>query len=108
MKDTMLRVRVTLQPEHSDRLLLRVDNPILGNPCLSIVGALDLRITIGVIWANDFDNEIGAKPVAILSARIVRVAQSSSYRAFVKASPPSPLYVSRTTTASLNRANGAT
>src|SRR4051812_1018963 len=78
VKDTMLGVRVTLQPEHNDSLILGIDNPILGDPCLSIVGSLHLRITIGIIWANDFDNQIGAKPVAILSARIVRVTHEQN------------------------------
>jgi hypothetical protein len=51
-----------------------------GDACLGVVGALDLGVTLGVVTADDLDNRVGAEPIAVLSAWVVRVAHEQNVR----------------------------
>ena len=61
--------------EHGDRLVAGVDDPVLGNARLGIVGALDDQIPVGVVRADDLGDQIGTQPVAVPAAGIRAVAE---------------------------------
>src|SRR4051794_40052948 len=52
-----------------------MDNPILRDLCLSIVGALDHNIACRIIRADDLKHEVGAIPEACPLARVLCIGQ---------------------------------
>lgn len=64
----------SLEGQHGDGLSLGVDDPVLGDAGLGVVSHLLDRVSLGVVWADDLDNQVGAQPVAVLPTQVVGVA----------------------------------
>jgi hypothetical protein len=71
----MFDVGITIEGKDGDRLRQRVDDPVFGHATLGIVVALVDQITLGLVGVDDFDNEVGPEPVAVLSPGIAFVEE---------------------------------
>jgi hypothetical protein len=76
----MLNVPVVHEDEDSDRLIIRVHDPVLRNACFSVVSPLLDRIPLGVIGAHDLDDQVRPEPVVVLALRIVRITDEEEVR----------------------------
>ena len=66
----MLDVRFSLKCEHRDRLVAGIDDPVLGNARLGVVGALLHQVPIRVVGADHLGYQVRAQSVAILAAGV--------------------------------------
>ena len=62
--------------EDGDRFDALVDDPVLEDGRLGIVGALDNKIALRIVGAGDFGHQIGAEPETVLATRIGVIASN--------------------------------
>src|SRR5262249_1541559 len=86
-KDAMISIVLTIQSEHRDCLIERVNNPVFWDTRFGVVDALELHVTFRVIWADDFENSIGTEPAGLLIARVVWVEHQHDIRLPLLAGP---------------------
>jgi len=63
------------QLQHRDGFLCGVDDPILGDACLSVFGSFDVGVAFHVVGTDDFYYQISAKPEGVLIAGIVNIEE---------------------------------
>src|SRR5712691_11916473 len=68
-------VRAILERQHRDRFLCGIDDPVLGDTRFSIVGALDHRVALDIVGADDLHHEVRAEPEGILIPRVVDIEE---------------------------------
>ena len=68
---------LTVQPQHYDGFLFRVDYPVFRDASLSVVGSLYHRVTLAVVGADDFYYQISTEPEGILIAGIVDIEEQN-------------------------------
>ena len=72
-KDAVFAVSITVEHQHRDGRVERVDDPVFGEARFGVVKGFFLSITRRSVGADNLDDEICAEPILVLIARVVGV-----------------------------------
>ncbi len=68
--DACFFIRASAQPENRDGFRLRIDDPVFWHAAFGVVSALLYQVSFRLLFTDDFQGEVGAKPETVLPARI--------------------------------------
>ena len=72
-KDTVFAIGCTVEHQHRDGRVERVDDPVFGDARFGVVKGFFLSITRWPVGADNLNDKICAEPILVLIARVVGV-----------------------------------